>query len=170
MSIEEWFHTLTATLKMIEKEWPTASTNEKIKLAEQLLELRQISDQVVDLWLGFEEQLTGLLKKVRETEEQFGELNEQELSEQTVPIEAFAKKSAKLESSSSGKTGNPPKHVDDWFSHESDQPDHDLEDYAHMFRKGEGFYHLRLFADAKQCFANLLQESPDWEYGRLYYS
>lgn len=44
-----------------------------------------------------------------------------------------------------------------------------LESYQHLFRKGEGFYHLRLFEDAKKHFATLLAEYPDWEHGRLYY-
>ncbi|WP_126427230.1 tetratricopeptide repeat protein [Brevibacillus marinus] len=128
MLIDEWFNQLHAELAAIEQNWPKADEDGKRSMAEQLVRLRRLSDQIVDSWLVLEEKLALVLKQVNESEQQ---AQSQAASDEA---EAFEKAA-----------------------------------HALLFRKGEGFYHLRLFHDAKHHFAQLLKHSPDWENGRLYY-
>lgn len=44
------------------------------------------------------------------------------------------------------------------------------DDTAQRYRKGEGFYHLRLYENARGYFRELVAEAPDMETGRLYYA
>ncbi|MGE5703820.1 MAG: tetratricopeptide repeat protein [Clostridia bacterium] len=39
-----------------------------------------------------------------------------------------------------------------------------------FYQKGEGFYHLRLYEQARGYFEKLVEDAPDWETGRLYYA
>jgi tetratricopeptide (TPR) repeat protein len=130
--MEDWFQTLRAKAESVEQKWQGASEQEKLELADQLFQLRKISDRIVDLWLQFEEKLSNVIRHIK-------------LLEGQVPKQAEP----------------------------DDQPqpaEKDVPPDVHMFRKGEGFYHLRLYQDAKTCFADLLKQSPDWESGRLYYA
>jgi len=131
--IEQWFEALRMKAETVERQWQGASQGEKVQLAEQLFELRKVSDQIVDLWLQFEEKLSAVIRQIKMAEGQGISQTEPEEGESPV-----------LE--------------------EKPHP------YLHVYRKGEGFYHLRLYKDAKRCFADLLKESPDWESGRLYYA
>lgn len=133
MLIEEWFQTLLTKAETVERKWQGASESEKLQLADQLFELRKVSDRVVDLWLQFEEKLSNVIREIKTTEAQKDKVSAKDV------------------------TGD---------LQEEENPG----SYTHMFRKGEGFYHLRLYQDAKRCFADLLQDSPDWESGRLYYA
>lgn len=146
MKIEDWFHTLRNKAQTIEEKWMGASEQERRQLADQLFHLRQVSDTVVDLWLQFEEKLSNAIRRIKEME---GQLPAEDKANADSP-KPDAKKQA-----ATGK---------------SKQPAPDLNPYEPIFRRGEGFYHLRMFHDAKKCFAELVQKSPDWESGRLYYA
>lgn len=112
-------------------------------MADQLFYLRQVSDTVVDLWLQFEERLSNAIRNIKQLE---GQLPQEEKSKQTVSPSSVANKENAAKSNSPADT------------------------YELTFRRGEGFYHLRMYQDAKDCFAELVKESPDWESGRLYYA
>jgi tetratricopeptide (TPR) repeat protein len=162
LPIESWFQTLKARLDTIEREWPTSGESEKIRLANQLLELRQISDKVVDLWLQYEENLSNVIKKIKAGEQQ-----------EAVPAEEAA--FAQLKQAVKGKevtSAEPPISAAAASQETGNTSISEREDanFTHLFRKGEGFYHLRLFQDAKSHFAELVKHSPDWEAGRLYYA
>ncbi len=148
MSVKEWFGPLHQQLRTIEREWPEADESRQLKLAESLLALRQISDQVADEWLAFEERLSRVIKAIKGGQ----------LTAGAEPIEATAEE---VETATSEKPG---KEADDG------QQDDPVETYRLLYRKGEGFYHLRMFEDAKIHFADLVKSSPDWESGRLYYA
>ncbi|GAA4708804.1 tetratricopeptide repeat protein [Brevibacillus fulvus] len=141
MQLEEWFDSLHKKLDAIEQEWPNATRNEKLTLANQLFQLRGISDKLVDSWLQFEEKLSGLITTIKHQENASPTASQPDGHE--------------FPPTTNGLPA---------------EEDFQLDTYSHMFRKGEGYYHLRLFQDAKQCFSDLLQESPDWEEGRLYYA
>lgn len=132
MLMEEWFQSLRAKAESVERKWPEATEQERLELAEQLMELRKISDRIVDLWLQFEEKLSHVIRFIKQSEGELPKQDEQDIQQ--------------------------------LFAENDVHPD------FHMFRKGEGFYHLRLYQDAKTCFADLLRQSPDWESGRLYYA
>jgi tetratricopeptide (TPR) repeat protein len=134
MLMEEWFQALRTKAESVEQKWQGASEQEKLELADELFELRKISDRIVDLWLQFEEKLSHVIGHIKQFEGQHPK--EAKAEEHPLPVQL----------------------------NDDDMPD------VHMFRTGEGFYHLRLYQDAKRCFADLLQESPDWENGRLYYA
>lgn len=152
MKIEDWFHTLRNKAQTIEEKWQGASEQERLQLAEQLFQLRQVSDTVVDLWLQFEEKLSNAIRNIKEME---GQLPAEEKKTHQPKVHAESAKAVETKKTTEGK-----------------KKDHSPETglYEPIFRRGEGFYHLRMFQDAKKCFAELVQKSPDWESGRLYYA
>ncbi|RNB58691.1 hypothetical protein EDM57_08200 [Brevibacillus gelatini] len=162
MKIEDWFQKLRTKAQSIEERWKEASEQERLQLADQLFYLRQVSDTVVDLWLQFEEKLSNAIRHIKQMEGQLPQAMQQEKAESTLPTEEEALVQHKEadnetvnEAESEPKQGKLPQ---------------ELHAYEPLFRRGEGFYHLRMFQDAKKCFAQLVQESPDWESGRLYYA
>ncbi|MGE5703821.1 MAG: hypothetical protein ACM32O_14950 [Clostridia bacterium] len=64
MYIDDWFQSLTKRIRAIEHEWPQATDFRKQELLSKLWELRQASDQVVDLWLQYEEKLSNVMKQI----------------------------------------------------------------------------------------------------------
>jgi len=157
VKIEEWFHILRSKAETIEEKWSSASEQERLQLADQLFYLRQVSDTVVDLWLQFEERLSHAIRRIQEmeglpaTEKSVPVAVANEPADPSITIKEQDSPAAQaaMNGSSQPKDGNP---------------------YEPMFRRGEGFYHLRMYQDAKKCFAELIQKSPDWESGRLYYA
>ncbi|WP_019122413.1 tetratricopeptide repeat protein [Brevibacillus massiliensis] len=158
MSISQWFDSLNARLQTVEREWPAADEPKRMALAKQLFELREASDQFVELWLHFEEQLSRVIKEIKEQQGQPVQTDDKAFQ---------AVKQAVLGDSDSGQgSGQPAGNQEKTAALEDDA----RTEQGLLFRKGEGFYHLRLFHDAKRCFSELVQHSPDWEYGRLYYA
>jgi len=143
MDLPQYFQGLTAQLEEIARNWDAAAENEKLELANRLLQLRKESDLIVDLWLQFEEKLSHVIKHVKQEQPDAGE-------EMSLP--------------------EPPDQPEEVATGGQLQEDASRDKQWHMYRKGEGFYHLRLYQDARSCFAELLRESPDWEMGRLYYA
>lgn len=146
MKFEEYFDSLRNQIDRIERDWETADSNRRMMLAGELREHRNISDHIVDQWIQYEEKLSHLIKKVKQE-----------------TIQAFEEE--KLEHNLTHKIVSPAA-----SSPVSTKEQGESDRYQHLFRKGEGFYHLRLFEDAKTHFANLMEEYPDWEHGRLYYA
>lgn len=179
MKIEDWFHGLRCEAETIQEKWPKATEQERLKMADQLFYLRQVSDRVVDLWIQFEERLSHTIRFVKQLE---GHLpsNEQEdgaefslsaLKEQMIGADNQSADQSK--SSETGSHGYEQATSTASASHAHDKPqssDAASHAYEPLFRRGEGFYHLRMYPDAKECFAQLIAVSPDWEIGRLYYA
>ncbi|WNC17293.1 tetratricopeptide repeat protein [Brevibacillus brevis] len=151
MKIEEWFQTLKNKAELIESKWAGATEQERIQLADQLFYLRQVSDTVVDLWLQFEERLSNAIRRIKQMEGQ-------------LPSEGNQVQAAATQENAAKHAKPPEADGEDTISQKETVP------YEPMFRRGEGFYHLRMYQDAKKCFAELIRESPDWESGRLYYA
>ncbi|MGG1659690.1 tetratricopeptide repeat protein [Brevibacillus sp. NRS-1366] len=157
MKIEDWFQTLRRKAESIEEKWSDATEQERLQMADQLFHLRQVSDTVVDLWLQFEERLSNTIRHIKQLEGQLPEEQKEEQTTQAKPSPGTVSAKATFKKEASASTKDESKHGDG-------------NTYEPMFRKGEGFYHLRMYQDAKKCFAALVNESPDWESGRLYYA
>ncbi|CAM3229665.1 hypothetical protein EDM52_06915 [Brevibacillus invocatus] len=153
MKIEDWFHGLRGKAEKIEEKWPQATEQERLVMADQLFYLRQVSDRVVDLWLQFEEKLSQTIRQVKQMEGQVPDTEDQSDSAASA-IHTLKKEMKKDEEKNDAPL---------------DMKEQPL-DFEHLFRRGEGFYHLRMFTDAKACFAELVAAAPDWETGRLYYA
>ncbi|MGC5324601.1 tetratricopeptide repeat protein [Brevibacillus sp. SYSU BS000544] len=152
MKLDEYFTSLCNGLERIDSEWKTADTQRRLLLAGELKEHREISDQIVDQWIQYEEKLSTLIKKVK-------------LSGNNHTFDPSNKATNPTQDEKSiTNTGSAP-----IFAKGKDSSD-ELEIHEHLFRKGEGFYHLRLFEDSRNYFSKLLTENPDWEHGRLYYA
>jgi len=158
MRIDDWFSALQSELAVIDQEWEGAEWKRKEELAKKLLTLRQTSDQIIDLWLQFEENLSTVIKRIKSpapTNPSMVKaatpkaLHKQAQAMQAEPVTAPSEE-VHLPENKAEKTK--------------------LRDQHLLFRKGEGFYHLRLFHDAVKCFADVVKESPDFESGRLYYA
>jgi tetratricopeptide (TPR) repeat protein len=170
MKLEEWFSALRSKAETIERKWPTASQDEKLRLAEELFELRQVSDRVVDLWLQFEEKLSIAIRHIKQLEGEYPQLEgEYPPADASQPGAAAPAMETTDVNASSGTqhddvSSSAAVNLGTFPADVAGRP------FEHMYRKGEGFYQLRLYQDARQCFAELLKESPDWESGRLYYA
>ncbi|MGG0935977.1 tetratricopeptide repeat protein [Brevibacillus centrosporus] len=162
MKIEEWFQVLRSKAETIEEQWSDASEQERLQLADQLFYLRQVSDTVVDLWLQFEERLSNAIRRVKEME---GQISPEEKS---VPA-AESLSAVKATITMTNEQGSAMEKTEK-TSYTPASPPKEASAYEPKFRRGEGFYHLRMYQDAKKCFAELIEESPDWESGRLYYA
>lgn len=151
MKIEDWFQGLRNRAETIEQKWPKATEQERLELADQLFYLRQVSDRVVDLWLQFEERLSHTIRHVKQWEGQ-GSSDQGEQGTELKELQQELKKEATV------------------AEHNSNGTEEQVHAYEHLFRRGEGFYHLRMYPDAKKCFSELVAAAPDWETGRLYYA
>nr|WP_081873180.1 tetratricopeptide repeat protein [Brevibacillus halotolerans] len=147
--IEDWFEDLRQKVDRIEKEWATASTEKQEHLIRQLKQLRTCSDQVIDLWLKYEEKLNEAIRMIKQTSDIPASAAESLVKEYDKLLEA----KQPLEFST---------------LLEDEQPQMEL--HKELYEKAEGFYHLRLYEQAKQHFASFLEQAPDWESGRLYYA
>ena len=158
MKIEDWFHGLGSEAETIEERWANATLQERLQMADQLFYLRQVSDRVVDLWLQFEERLSRAIQSIKQQEGQHAEeaLGSQELGQDLSSLSAALKTNPGQEAAEEGK-------VPETLGSSSPR-------YEHLFRRGEGFYHLRMYPDARECFAELVAALPDWEMGRIYYA
>lgn len=169
MKIDEWFHGLGNTAETIEEKWAHATLQERQQMADQLFYLRQISDHVVDLWLEFEERLSRAIRSIKRLEGQHAE----ELPEESHPEgQAYSAHTGALTAEAGLGEAKP-----ETLKAETSKAETTAEafgsvapPYEHLFRRGEGFYHLRMYPDARACFAELVAASPDWEMGRLYYA
>ncbi|WP_139489130.1 tetratricopeptide repeat protein [Brevibacillus dissolubilis] len=225
MLMDKWFLALHEKLKTIEQAWPKATMDEKEQLARQLLALRQTSDQMIDLWLQYEEKLSSVIKDVKAQhtgqttlptnaqtvlqglsalgEDAFSGMDDDEdWDEDEVGVEEDVlhmqtggqQKAATSESSTKQKQTYyetfdvPLKGKPNFFNGDEsgakihagvsdssadadgNTEEHKLKRNHALFRKGEGFYHLRLFQEAKTHLADLVEQAPDWESGRMYYA
>ena len=175
MKIEDWFQTLRTKAQTIEERWQEASEQERLQLADQLFYLRQVSDTVVDLWLQFEEKLSNAIRHIKQIE---GQLPTETQEEKAKPV-SLKKEPLVTTQKQDGQNGTTSEAKDETksekksepkFQAKADQLPKAMHAYEPVFRRGEGFYHLRMFQDAKKCFAELVREAPDWESGRLYYA
>ncbi|MBO8162964.1 MAG: tetratricopeptide repeat protein [Brevibacillus sp.] len=164
MHVDEWFKHLHDQLQSIEDNWPDADEDEKRRMAEQLVYLRQVSDHIVDAWISLEEKLSSVIKAVKATQQK----DEAKQAAGLSLVKTAWGKPAQLEMEKAGD-GTAPYPLDGEAGVAIPGETADSPAYSLLFRKGEGFYHLRLFDDAKHHFAELLKQSPDWESGRLYY-
>ncbi|USG63474.1 tetratricopeptide repeat protein [Brevibacillus ruminantium] len=184
MKLEDWFHTLQVKAETIERQWPDASEHEKLQLADQLFQLRKVSDRLVDLWLQFEEKLSYAIRQIKKMEGQeepqadnlqefvYQDMKDTEPKVPTTQQEETATAYKEPEAALAGEASTGGQATATTGTAATMKKDSQLElhrEYEHMFRKGEGFYHLRMYQDAKTCFQELVQASPDWESGRLYY-
>ncbi|MET3289473.1 UNVERIFIED_CONTAM: tetratricopeptide (TPR) repeat protein [Brevibacillus sp. OAP136] len=167
MYIDEWFQSLTQRIRAIENEWQTATETRKQELLSKLWELRNASDSVVDLWLQYEEKLSQVMKHITgelAAEQLQASLEGQSPSAYTGTLKAGGKEA----SGASGLAMNQKSPKSDPASNAKDGSDD--EDAMIRYRKGEGFFHLRLYENARGYFRELVAEAPDWETGRLYYA
>lgn len=161
MMVEQYFAELTTKLEAIARQWPQATEKARLSLANDLLELRKASDQVIDLWMRFEEMLSTVIKTVK-GESLIGYTQGTAAANPANNEQDELPDSAGNDASTGGEDPA-------FAASEPGQPD-GIHPHEHLFRKGEGFYHLRLYQDARKCFDELMKHSPDWEMGRLYYS
>lgn len=161
--IEDWFDELHQKMAHIEEDWATASTEKQEHLIRQLKQLRTCSDQVIDLWLKYEEKLNEVIRMIKQT-------SDIPVSPKVNLYEEHQKPSESID------VGEGTKGIEKELQQplvlstllEGDQPQ--KEQQRELYERAEGFYHLRLYEQAKQHFASFLEQAPDWESGRLYYA
>jgi tetratricopeptide (TPR) repeat protein len=176
LQLEKWFETLQARLEDISHRWPDASDEDRLAMANQLLEMRKWSDRLIDAWLVFEEKLSSVIKEVKGNHNQTtsvdGFLSDSEAITESAYPNGVAEDSDHKEPATVHSLFDSGTHDSDELQAVNSPADHPryLTEALPLFRKGEGYYHLRLFGDARQHFEKLVLEFPDWEQGRLYYA
>ncbi|WP_134699009.1 tetratricopeptide repeat protein [Ammoniphilus sp. YIM 78166] len=163
MLVKHLFCTLLERLEGIEEKWSKATSQEmKERLLDEVMELRGVSDDILDQWLLFEERMSKLQQKLQGHEHtpkvhsfmdfDLGQMNEEiaEMSDEVA--EKIFQELMKVDK----KPASP-----EMVSFLSGQA-------AHQFRKGQGYYNLLMYGQAAQHFQAVLKEDPDQDVARLF--
>ncbi|RXT13947.1 tetratricopeptide repeat protein [Ammoniphilus sp. CFH 90114] len=154
MLVKHLFCSLMERLDGIEKDWSeTNSSSVQEKLIQEVMELRKVSDDILDQWLIFEERMTKLQSRVQGFQVNSNNLD-MEIAEMSDEVaEKIFKEIMNLEH----KPTNKPEMVSV------------LSGYAaHAFRKGQGYYNLLMYGQAAEHFREVLDEDPELDVARLY--
>jgi len=141
MTVKHLFCSLMERLDGLEEKW-IVSNKQKEAVLKEIGELRQISDEILDSWLMFEERLSEFHKEV-------------ELDDKHIPDEVADKILKEIK-----KTAQP-KPASSIVSYLSG-------DVARIFRKGQGYYSLLMYPHASKHFKEVVQLEPDLEVARMF--
>lgn len=159
MIVKHLFCSLMDRIEGLEQEWMQSDTQtRKEKLFNEVMELRKVSDEILDHWLMFEERMSQMQKRVqsdnfdqedmeRELDQELNELSD-EVAEKI--LAEIKKQTGQLNQSASGMVS--------YLSG----------DAARSFRKGQGYYHLFMYPQAAQHFQEVVQLDPDLEIARMF--
>lgn len=152
MTVKHLFCSLMERLNGIEEKWLASETKEKKeRLQQEVIELRQVSDEILDSWLVFEERLSQFYKEV-----------ELDMSKTKVkePFDHIPDDIAEKILNEIKKTAEP-KSASSMVSYLSG-------DVARIFRKGQGYYSLLMYPHASKHFKEVVQLEPDLEIARMF--
>lgn len=143
MLLSHYFAALTDQIEKVKACMASAPEAEKVKLYNTVLQLRQISDQIVEDWLEFEEKLV-------EAQRMF---EQEESGHATLPSVSPHKAESKGEKKP-----------------EDQDVEEILLPYAlaAKFRQGQGYFTLSMYREAVESFSRVLEEAPDVAVARLY--
>ncbi|MEW9669801.1 tetratricopeptide repeat protein [Ammoniphilus sp. 3BR4] len=155
MLVKHLFCSLMERLEGIENNWSAVSSpTSKEKLLSEVMELRKVSDDILDQWLLFEERMTKLQNKLQGHLPYTTGNMDAELAEMPDEVaEKIFKELMKLEDKPSKKP--------EMVSFLSGQA-------AHCFRKGQGYYSLLMYGHAVKHFQEVLEEEPELDIARLF--
>ncbi|MBN6188640.1 tetratricopeptide repeat protein [Aneurinibacillus sp. BA2021] len=139
MLLSHYFAALTDKVSAVKARMAVAQEAELAELYQDVLRLRQISDRIVEEWIGFEEQLVELQRMFE------GEDTESPMS---VPAAELAQKDE------SGEEG-----IEEIYLPYA---------LAATFRQGQGYFMLSMYSEAVDSFNRVLDEAPDVAVARLY--
>ncbi|MBP1933406.1 tetratricopeptide repeat protein [Ammoniphilus resinae] len=164
MLVQHLFFSLMERLKEIEEQWTSASKPGKEKLRNEMLQLRALSDEILDHWLTLEEKITQFQQEFSD------ELSvvDQEIEQMSDEVAAKILKEVKNLNLKEGKDPNlqaapapPPPSSPSTISLLTG-------DAAISFRRGQGYYNLFMFKQASKHFGELLEREPDLDIGRMF--
>jgi tetratricopeptide (TPR) repeat protein len=150
MLVKHLFSTLAGELNGIEKEWPAATGQRKDELYHKLLELRKVSDDILDEWLELEERIVRFQQISGQVMKSEDELDEGETS--TSFLEKLLGEVKSMHSA--------PKN-EDLVSYLSLST-------ATSFRKGQGYFHLFMYPQAIEHFTEVVENEPELDIARLF--
>lgn len=143
MTVKHLFCSLMERLDGLEEKWVTTSKQgNKESILNEIGDLRQISDEILDSWLEFEERLSQLHKDV-------------ELDINDIPDQVAEKILKEI------KKTTQPEPASSMVSYLSG-------DVARIFRKGQGYYSLLMYPHASKHFQEVVQLEPDLEIARMF--
>jgi len=161
MLVQQLFFSLMERLKEIEEQWASASQPGKEKLRSEMLQLRALSDEILDHWLTLEEKITqfqhefsGELSAVEQEIEQMSDEVAAKILEQVKNLNSKEVKNSK-------QTSPTPSPTTSTISLLSG-------DAAISFRRGQGYYNLFMFKQASKHFCELLEQEPDLDIARMF--
>ncbi len=159
MIVKHLFGSLMDRLEGIEQEWMKSDKDgRKEKLFDEVMELRRVSDDILDHWLLFEEKMSQIQKRFQHVhlDQEDMELDlDQEMDQ--ISDEVADKILAEIKKQS----GLPQHSASGMVSFLSG-------DAVRSFRKGQGYYHLFMYPQAAQHFQEVVQLDPDLEIARMY--
>jgi tetratricopeptide (TPR) repeat protein len=132
------FATMNEVLDEVASQYPSAGQARRAKLDQQIHTLKKMSDEFIENWLAFEEKLRAFLTEV----EPHAIGNTEKLHHQSTPIKA--------ESSSPPSGGL------------------DIAKQSIEFRRGQGYYMLRMYDRAIIEFEAVLKRHPECLLTRTY--
>jgi tetratricopeptide (TPR) repeat protein len=159
MKVKHLFSSLMERLDGIENEWVDAPSGRKQELQNQLMELRQVSDEILDRWLDFEERMVNLQRLSRQLDST-DDLSDF-CSNMDVEIDSISDNVAEQLFKQIKELHTPESNQEQFAAYLSGQA-------AHAFRKGQGYYDLFMYSHAANYFKGVVEQDPDLDIARLY--
>ncbi|HJV46400.1 MAG TPA: hypothetical protein VJ824_11835 [Bacillota bacterium] len=158
MLVENLFFSLMERLNGIEQEWSNGDQDQE-NLRKKILELRKVSDEILDRWLIFEERIAKFSQMIT-TE---GTTQEAGYEEQSIlgEIETMSNEVAEKIISDVKKMNQPPTSSSQVVSLLSG-------DAVHSFRRGQGYYSLLMYGQAAEQFHKVVEQEPDLDIARMF--
>ncbi|RKD25749.1 hypothetical protein BEP19_02060 [Ammoniphilus oxalaticus] len=159
MLVKHLFGSLMERLDEVEERWVAAESSEqKQTLRKELFKLRQMSDDILDSWLSFEEQLSVFDKQMQT--EQLGTDDTKALGAEKGPFKEIPDDVADkiLQEIKNMAEEKPSSNMVSFMSG----------DVARMFRKGQGYYNLLMYPHASDHFREVLEQEPDLDVARMF--
>lgn len=157
MIVKHLFCSLMDRIEGIEKEWIESDTKaRKEKLFNEVMELRRVSDEILDHWLLFEERMSQMQKRVQNTDGQVDLEREIDQEVNEISDEVAEKILAEIK-----KQADNQKSASTMVSFLSG-------DAARSFRKGQGYYQLFMYPQAAKHFQEVVQLDPDLDIARMF--
>lgn len=147
MLVKQLFATMMERLNEIEAEYPNAESDRKQQLECELLELRHMSDMIIDHWLEFEEKMGQLAQHLLSKASDYGPLIAGDWQEGLYAGQDAAEHGTDSDSNTVGIISA---------------------ELSHYFRQGQGYFDLNMYEQSIPHFARVVDEDPDLHVARLY--
>jgi tetratricopeptide (TPR) repeat protein len=163
MIVKHLFFSLMERLNGIEQGWSNG-TESPDKLREQILELRKVSDDILDHWLVFEERMAKFQQLVT-----YGNApKDLTYDNESIDTESIFEEMDQVPDDVAEKIFNEIKKMSNEQPSSSQVVSMLSGEAVHYFRRGQGYYSLLMYKEAVNHFDQVLEREPDLDIARMF--